>query len=30
VEVKAQSGKKIPAAAATQLVAKATAIRNSL
>ncbi|WP_433021255.1 right-handed parallel beta-helix repeat-containing protein [Kribbella sp. CA-294648] len=30
LEVKSQSGKKIPAAAATQLVAKATAIRNSL
>ncbi|MDX6264046.1 MAG: hypothetical protein QOH84_5734 [Kribbellaceae bacterium] len=29
-DVKAQSGKKIPAAAATQLVTKATAIRNSL
>ncbi|WP_020385827.1 right-handed parallel beta-helix repeat-containing protein [Kribbella catacumbae] len=30
LEVKSQSGKKIPAAAATQLVTKATAIRNSL
>ncbi|WBQ02897.1 right-handed parallel beta-helix repeat-containing protein [Kribbella sp. CA-293567] len=30
VEVKAQSGKKIPVAAANQLVTKATAIRNSL
>jgi hypothetical protein len=30
VEVKSQSGKKIPAAAATQLVTKATAIRDAL
>lgn len=30
LEVKSQSGKKIPAAAAAQLVMKATAIRNSL
>ncbi len=30
LEVKSQSGKKIPAAAAAQLVTKATTIRNSL
>jgi hypothetical protein len=30
VEVKSQSGKKIPAAAATQLVTKATAVRQAL